>query len=785
MQFSERWLRSMVHVEWDARRLSEALTMAGLEVDAWKRLDGTFSNVVVAHVVHVAKHPDADRLHVVMVDVGESELRQIVCGASNVRPGIHVPLALPGAVLPSVTIRESKVRGVLSRGMLCGADELGLSEDRSGLLELGHDARPGQNLIDYLHLDDAVIELGITPNRGDCLSILGLAREVAVLAETSIKEPDQVTVTASIDDYPHVSLETDGCPRYLARTIRGLNPLAKTPGWMRERLERSGIRLIHPVVDITNYVMLELGQPMHAFDAEFVQGDLVVRQARAGESFIALNGQSCVLDPGLMVIADGRNILAVAGVIGGRDSAVHDQTSAIILEAAFFAPDAVAGKARSLGVSTDSAHRFERGVDPALPERAMQRASCLILEICGGQAGPITKAEQTSLLPGDARIALRHPQISRVLGLELETDWIQTTLSRLGMNVRHDENVWYVDVPSWRFDLREEVDLIEELARVYGYQNLPVRRPQSRLQLGPASDIQRPLSGLLQQLVALGFQEVMTFSFQDRCLQQAVDPGLEPLSLANPMSQDMAVMRTSLWPGLLTTIQFNQNRQQERLRLFETGLRFVPHADGLNQELRLAGALFGPRFAPGWSSDSKVEHDFYDVKGIVETLLPYAQITAGHHPALHPGQSALVKIGESTVGHFGRLHPDLEETFDVKGPVWLFELDMKTVLKTNKPKGQMLSRFPAVRRDIALVVHQNVAAQQLVDVMRSHAGNLLVSLELFDVYQGKGLPEGTRSMAWALVWQAPDRTLSDAEVQQWYQQVIEAVSINYDAQLRS
>ncbi len=785
MQFSERWLRSMVDVAWDAPRLSEALTMAGLEVDVWKRLDGSFSEVVVALVVQVEKHPDADRLNVVMVDDGEAELRQIVCGAANVRPGVHVPLARPGAVLPGLTIREAKVRGVLSRGMLCGADELGLSEDRAGLLELGADAKPGQLLIDYLHLDDAIIELGITPNRGDCLSLLGLAREVSVLAQTTLLQPESIMVAAAIDDIPEVQLEAAGCPRYLARTIRGINQGAQTPAWMRERLERSGIRLIHPVVDITNYVMLELGQPMHAFDADLIQGDLLVRQARSGESFHALNGQTWSLEPDSMVIADSRNVLAVAGIIGGRDSGVHEQTGSIILEAAHFTPAAIAGKARSLGVSTDSAHRFERGVDPCLPERAMHRASQLVLEICGGQAGPVRIAEQNALLPKAARISLRPSQVSRMLGIELEPVLIETTLSRLGMQVHKDQGNWQIEAPSWRFDLQEEVDLIEELARVYGYQNLPVRRPQSRLELGMASDQQRSLSHVLQRLVALGFQEVMTFSFQDRRLQQAVNPGLEPLALANPMSQDMAVMRTSLWPGLLATVQFNQNRQQDRLRLFESGLRFVPSLDGLRQEQRLAGVMCGPRFASGWSTDPKVVHDFYDLKGVVETLLPDGQVIKATHPALHPGQSAEVILGKEPVGLFGRLHPDLEQIFDVGGPIWLFELDMAAVLSCTRPRAKPLSRFPAVRRDFALVVDQAIAAADLLKIMRDHAGDLLVSIELFDVYQGRGLPEGHRSMAWALVWQAQDRTLSDVEVQQWSQQVLEAVSLNCGAQLRS
>ncbi len=790
MQVSEQWLRSWLELDWDAQRLSHALTMAGLEVDAWTPLAGGFEGVVVARVLDVQPHPNADRLRVVQVDVGDGQTRQIVCGAANVREGLLVPLALPGGRVGEMVLRESKLRGVLSQGMLCGADELGLAEQREGLMELPASAEPGVSLTTWLRLDDAILELGITPNRGDCLSVRGLAREVSVLAQCPLREP-VIPRNSFNQDLPAlvVDVQTPACGRYLARRMTGLRADAVTPDWMRRCLERSGLRCVHPVVDITNYVMLELGQPMHAFDAATLQGGIVVRQARAGEVLKALGGQSLFLKADHTVVADQRSVLALAGIVGGADSAVSATSTEIVLEAAYFDAVALAGKARELGLHTDSSHRFERGVDPELPALAIERATQWVLEICGGEAGPVMQAEYKEGLPVYPRIFLRAQRLQQVLGVNVEAASIVGILTALGMKVDPQSDGCWVQVPSWRFDVREEIDLIEEVGRIYGYDRLPTRLPTAHLGLGRQSESRVRADRLLQCLMDAGYQEAITYSFIDRTLQHMLDPECEPLALANPMTADMAVMRTSLWPGLVKAVQFNQHRQQLRVRLFEQGLRFVPGEGGLQQQRMLAGVIAGSRDAEAWNR-SETPVDFYDIKGNVEQLLALGsgfdtvRFEAVRHPALHPGQSAAVYRQGVCLGQVGRLHPDIELALQLQGPVFVFELDWEALSQAVMPVTRMLSRFPEVRRDLAVVVADQVPAAELLSVVRAAAGPALSTLGIFDVYAGTGVAPGFKSLALSLVWQAGDRTLQDEEVQGYVDIVLEQMKTEFAAVLR-
>ena len=790
MQFGEQWLRSWLDLEWDTARLSQELTMAGLEVESWRFMGAHCAGVVVAEIVSVIRHPQADRLHVVQVRCGEAESRQIVCGAKNLRPGMRVPLALPGTRLPGGVIAEAQVRQVLSRGMLCGADELGLADTAEGLLELPEHAVPGQDLLEVLNLHDAIVELGITPNRGDCLSIRGLAREIAALSGCALLEQKNVAAWACESQVPalEVQISSAACGRYLARRIVNINRQARTPEWMRQRLERCGLRCIHPVVDCTNYVMLELGQPLHAFAADRVKGGLQIRQAAAGELLVGLQGQALSLDERYLVIADTVNVLALAGIMGGADAAVSAETDSIILESAWFDPRAIAGKARSLGLSTESSHRFERGVDPQLTAEAMEYATALIVQITHGQAGELVHIHNVEQLPQRPLINLPLSLVQQLLGLPLEATTVAMLLERLQMQVSPVEGGWLVQAPSWRFDITEPVDLVEEVARLYGYNRLPSHRPLTHMHLGAAPDHETPWNVLLDTLLDQGFQEVMTYSFIDRDTQAIFDPEITPMTLANPMSGEMAVMRTCLWPGLLKVVKFNQNRQQERLRLFESGLRFRADAQGLQQELCLAGAMTGTRQAPGWQQSmpqARVSCDFFDVKGVVETLCAGADYQPLACAGLHPGQSAVIIKEGREIGRLGRLHPEAEAVIGVQGPVWLFELAVSALIQGRKPAARLLSRFPAVRRDLAVVVPQALAVAEVLRSVQDWAGRFLQHVELFDVYSGTGVPEDHKSLAISMTWQSLEETLSDAVIQQWTQAVLQGLGERFGAILRT
>ncbi len=773
MQFSEKWLREWVDPALDTEAFGHQLTMAGLEVDAIEPVAAAFTSVLVGEVLEVMPHPDADKLRVTKVNAG-GEILQIVCGAANVRTGLRVPVAIVGAELPDgLKIKQAKLRGVESSAMLCSAAELGLVATADGLMELPVDAPVGKNIRDYLQLDDHVIELGITPNRGDCLSLRGLAREAGVLNKLPVQEPQFATVPAMHDETLAVTLQAaDACPNYAGRVVRGVNARAVTPLWMVEKLRRSGIRSISAVVDITNYVLLELGQPMHAFDKAKLSGGIVVRQAREGESLELLDGQTVKLRADTLVIADADKALAMAGIMGGQGSAVNDDTRDIFLESAFFAPLAVAGKARSYGLHTDSSHRFERGVDFALQVQAIERATGLVLAICGGEPGPVTVTTAAEHLPQREPITLRAARIRQLLGIELPAVEVEDILGRLGLRVEKAAAGWQVTPPSWRFDISIEVDLIEELARIHGYDNFPSSVPQAALRLSAQSETKPGEGRIKRLLVDLGWQEAITMSFVEPGLLAKFDPVANPLALANPISADLSVMRTTLWPGLVRALQYNQNRQQDRVRLFETGLRFIPGKDGLVQQRMLAGVACGT-VAPELWSHSKKSIDFFDIKGNIETLFALLGASdrvaykVAEHPALHPGQTAEIVTEEDQLGWMGRLHPRLQEELGLTGPVYLFEICLESVPVGHLPVASELSRFPEVRRDLALLADRDVPASAVLEVARSAAGGQLRDCRLFDVYAGQGMAKGKRSLAIGLVWQHLERTLQEEEVQVW------------------
>ena len=790
MKFSEQWLREWVQPAIDTNELVDTITMAGLEVDGTEPVAGEFSGVVVGQVVTREQHPDADKLSLCQVTDGE-ETFQIVCGAANVREGLKIPFAKIGAVLPGgFKIKKAKLRGVESFGMLCAEQELGMAESSDGLMELAEDAPVGSDFRDYMGLDDAIIDVDLTPNRGDCLSIAGLAREVGLLTRTDVTPPVIESVAPQIDDVASIEvLGSEGCPRYLGRVVRGVNVKALTPLWMVEKLRRGGIRSIDPVVDITNYILLELGQPMHAFDLNQIEGGIRVRFAEEGEKLVLLDGQEIELTTDSLVIADHQKPLALAGVMGGEHSGVNGDTVDLLLEAAFFNPITIAGKARSYGLHTDSSHRFERGVDYELARTAMERATALVLDICGGQPGPVVEVASEDNLPTVADIPLRRERITRVLGVSFEDAEVSEILTRLGMDVSETEQGWLAKAPSYRFDMAIESDLIEELARIYGYNRLPVRTPVAATPLAAAPEDKIGLMDIRRVMVARGYHEAVTYSFVDPELQKAIDPEVDALALMNPISSDMSVMRTTLWPGLIKAAEYNLKRQQSRVRLFETGLRFEPSDGGLKQIPTLAMLATGGRLEQSWTGAADAV-DFFDVKGDVETLLGRTGALESFRfipdslPALHPGQSARIEKDGQIFGWIGALHPSIEKQLGLKQRVYLVQFDLETLRQTAVPAFAELSKFPEMRRDLALVVDQEVAVDTVLDGIRESAGEFLTGVNLFDVYVGKGIDINRKSLALGLTWQHPSRTLTDQEVNDSVDAVLSHLADTTGATLR-
>lgn len=791
MKLSEKWLREWVNPRLNTRQLAERLTMAGLEVGAIEPVAPPLDGVVVGEILSVIPHPNAERLRVCEVNTGEKRPRTIVCGAANVAVGLKAPVAIPGAKLPGdKTIAETELRGVKSSGMLCSAQDLSLGDSSDGLLVLEAGAKPGIALTKLLDLDDVALEVDLTPNRGDCLSVAGIAREVTTLTGAPLKPPKSRRVAVKSRKRVKVALEApQDCPVYVGRVIENIDPHAVTPLWMKERLRRSGLRAIHPVVDVTNYVLLELGQPMHAFDFDKLSGSVRARHARKGEPLTLLDGKQITPEPGTLLIADDRKPLALAGIMGGLDSAVSDTTRHLFLECAHFRPDAIAGRARALGLQTESSQRFERGVDPTLPRIAMERAAGLLLAIVGGQAGPVIEQISKRHLPAPEPILLRAPRIARVLGHNVLAAQVVGILKRLGTKVKPVSGDWRVSPPSYRFDVRHEIDLIEEIARVYGYEKLPPSRPRIDMRARPLPESRVAESRLRAVLADRDYQEVITYSFVDPARLKLLDPAIEPLRLANPISADMSVMRTTLWAGLLQTVVYNQNRQVERLRLFELGRRFLPQTDGLAQEPVLAGVVTGPATAPQWGVSSRAV-DFFDAKADVEALLSLTgraqdyRFRAARHPALHPGMTAEILFAGRHAGWIGMLHPESGARLGLVQPAILFELAAPGIQEGKVPVYRDISRFPAIRRDLAVIVDETLPAESVLECVGRMAGDMLVNLELFDEYRGKGIDSGRKSLALGLTLQDSSRTLKDSEVEALLARVITALETEFGARLR-
>ncbi|MBL5902342.1 phenylalanine--tRNA ligase subunit beta [Serratia fonticola] len=794
MKFSELWLREWVNPAISSEALSDQITMAGLEVDGVEPVAGVFNGVVVGHVVECGQHPNADKLRVTKVDVGGERLLDIVCGAPNCRAGLKVAVATVGAVLPGdFKIKAAKLRGEPSEGMLCSFSELAISDDHDGIIELPQDAPIGTDIRDYLQLNDSAIEISVTPNRADCLGIIGVARDVAVLNQLPLTEPDMSPVAATISDTLPIRVEApQACPRYLGRVVKGINVKAPSPLWMREKLRRAGIRSIDAVVDVTNYVLMELGQPMHAFDLNRIEGGIVVRMAHEGEILRLLDGNEAKLQADTLVIADQQKALAMGGIFGGEHSGVNDETQDVLLECAFFSPLSITGRARRHGLHTDASHRYERGVDPALQHKAMERATRLLIDICGGQAGPIIDVSDESTLPKRATIALRREKLDRLIGHVVPSEQVSDILRRLGCQVTEQGDNWLAVAPSWRFDMEIEEDLVEEVARVYGYNNIPDVPVRADLVMTKHRESDLTLKRVKTMLVDHGYQEAITYSFVDPKVQALLHPGEEALILPSPISVEMSAMRLSLWTGLLSAVVYNQNRQQTRVRLFESGLRFVPDTAanlGIRQDVMLAGVIAGHTHDEHWDLARKPV-DFYDLKGDLESVLELTgklseiQFKAESNPALHPGQSAAIYLHGERVGFIGVVHPELERKLDLNGRTVVFELEWNKLASRAVPQAREVSRFPANRRDIAVVVSENVAAEDILAECKKVGANQVVGVNLFDVYRGKGVAEGYKSLAISLVLQDTARTLEEEEIAATVAKCVEALKQRFQASLR-
>ena len=783
MQFSEQWLRQYTNPSIDTDALSHLLTMAGLEVEDLAGVGADFNKVVIAEIISADKHPDADRLQVLKVNVGAAEPLQIVCGASNARVGLKAPCALVGAVLPGFEIKQAKVRGVESFGMMCSETELGLAAESTGLLELPANATVGQDIREYLGLNDKLFTLKLTPNRSDCLSIVGIAREVAALTGATLDLPKFDAVSAQHQELKKVSVaDAEACARYCGRLVKGVNATAQTPEWMVSRLERSGLRSISAIVDITNYVLLELGQPMHAFDAAKLQGDINVRWASQGEAITLLNEQEVKLDKDMLVIADNSGAIAFAGVMGGQSTAVSDTSTDIFLESAFFTPDTIAGKGRRFGISTDSSYRFERGVDYGNTVQALERATALVLEICGGQAGAVT--EVNGVLPKRVPTQLRMAKLNSILGITLDESLVAKLFDQLGFIYTKKAGVFEVSPPSYRFDISREEDLIEEIARLHGYDNIPAIAPIADLRMLPDAEGVVTRAVLQDVLVANGYQEVVNYSFVEETWETELLGNAKPIKLKNPIASNMSVMRSGLWGGLLDTLVYNLNRQQDRVRIFEIGASYAEAKEGFKETMRISGLAYGDVIPEQWGEAAR-SVDFYDVKADVDALTGgRAEYVAAQHPALHPGQTAQIVVRGRSIGWIGKLHPKWQQHYQLPKGAVLFEMDLAPLQQRSIAKYSEVAKFPPLRRDIAVVVDEAVNVDVLIKTMKKAKVQFVTDIALFDVYRGKGIAEDKKSLAFYVLMQDTQKSLTDAEVDSVMASLLELIKNQHGAELR-
>lgn len=791
MKISENWLRTWVNPNISTDELVATLTMAGLEVDGTEEMGAELAGILVGKIIKAEQHPEADKLQVCTVDVGSEESLQIICGAPNAREGIKVAVATIGCVLPGdFKIKKAKLRGVASFGMLCSGKELELSDDHDGIIELTADATIGQQFVEHLGLKDVAIDIDLTPNRGDCLGLKGIATEVGVLTQTKVDAVQIKEIPATIEASIEVKLSAPKAnSRFAARVMTGININAETPDWMKTRLLGSDIRSIDPVVDVTNYVMLELGHPMHAFDRKNVSGAIEVRYAHENEKLILLDDSSIDLRVDTVVVADQDKALSMAGIMGGKFSGINADTIDIVLEAAHWDPIEIAGKARSYGLHTDASHRFERGVDYNLCAQTIERATELLLDIVGGNAGPMVDKIDQENFPQTRQVKLRRARIERLLGIKMSDEQVVDILTRLGMDLTAEDDGWLVEIPSCRFDISIEADLIEELVRIYGYNNVPSRKPVGELSMIRRQENRLVKSQLGHLLADRGYQEAITYTFVDEQSQQLIDPGVKALALVNPISADLAVMRTSIWPGLIKAVEHNQKRQHDQIRFFETGLKFVPGENGLVQMPVIAGAISGRRTSESWEANNE-KLDFFDLKGDLEAIFKLTaaeaqfQFVAAQRDGLHPGQTAEITRNGKTCGFMGKIHPETQRAFDIDEPVYLFELELKRVTQRKIPKFSPLSKFPSIRRDLAILVKENVTSSQIVDLIGQTAKNWLNNVVIFDIYRGKGIPDGFKSVAIGIELQRADKTFKDAEINKTMDRVVSTLTDKLEAVLR-
>jgi phenylalanyl-tRNA synthetase beta chain len=784
MQFSEHWLRQFVNPKLDADALGHALTMAGLEVEEQVLVAPLFNHVVVGEIVEAVKHPDADRLQLCKVNVGLAEPLQIVCGAPNARVGLKAPCAMVGAKLADFKIKEAKVRGVESFGMMCSAKELGLAEEADGLLEFSDAATVGMNVRDYLDLDDTLYTIKLTPNRADCLSILGVARDVTAITGAPMTLPMDNELRVTSDKLQAVNVsEVEACPSYFGLVVEGVNAKAITPDWMVRALERSGLRSISAIVDITNYVLLELGQPMHAFDLAKLNADIDVRFAQKDEQIKLLNDTTVKLAHDDLVIADASGPIALAGIMGGEPTSVTNDTTNIFLEAAFFTPEVMAGKARRFGLSTDSSYRFERGVDYGNTKQALARAASLVLSICGGQAGAMT--EVVAKLPVRKKVSLRYARVQSVLGIDISKEAVGKILTLLGFSFEENNDTFVVQAPTYRFDIEREADLIEEVARLHGYDKIPAITPVANLNILPLPATKLSQSWLKDCMQSQGYQEVVTYSFVAESWERDLLANPAPIKLKNPIASNLSVMRSGLWGGLLDVLTYNLNRKQERAMLFEVGGTFHLIEKGFREENHVAGLCYGAATPEQWGNAAR-DFDFYDVKATIDSLTHgQAEYRKETHAALHPGQTARVYLQGKAIGWIGKLHPKWQQTYDLPKATILFELETTLLLKAELPVYEEVSKFIAVRRDIAVVVDEAVEAQSIIDAVHAAKIPLLQKMQLFDIYQGKGIAESKKSLAFLILMKDTHKTMVDSEADAAMAKLLKLLENKFDAQLRN
>lgn len=791
MKISEAWLREWVDPDLDSAALVHRLTMLGLEVDSVEPVAPALADVVVGRVLDVAAHPNADRLSVCSVDVGQAEPLSIVCGARNVRAGGQYPVALVGAVLPGgLKIRRSKIRGETSAGMLCSDVELGIAESTDGILPLGDAATPGTSIVSALALDDRVIDIDLTPNRADCFCVLGIARDIAASERLGFTEPPVPPVPPETETVFPVELRAGaGCARFCGRVIEDIDPRAETPLWLRERLRRSGLRPISPVVDVTNFVMLELGQPMHGYDLAKLSGGIVTRRAEPDEELLLLDGQTVTLDPGVLVIADQGGAIAMAGIMGGLDTAVDEHTTSVFFESAFFNRDVIAGRARRVGLHTDASVRFERGVDPQNQARAIERATSLLLEIAGGKPGPLVEVSHDDEIPVNAPVTLRRQRLANVLGVDIAAGEVCALLEGLGLSIDETPDGWSATAPSSRFDIEIEADLIEEVVRLYGYDRIPSIPGTATARLGSVSESTVSMDRLRATLVACGYQEAMTYSFVERRLDAAFAAGVEALALSNPISSELSVMRRSLWPGLIGVLKHNQSRQHNRIRIFESGIRFISEPDEIKEECVLSGLACGTVVPEQWGSEPRTA-DLFDIKADLQTLFGLTgagsefDFVAAEHPALRPGRTARVRRNGADIGWLGELHPALARQLGLTVPPVLYEVALKPMTAAKVAAFRPISKFPAVRRDLAVIVCEDVPVHDLEQVVRDVAGGTLRDLVVFDIFVGENIEIGSKSVALGLILQETSRTLTETDVDGIMHAVIDRLSRDFNATIR-